>query len=142
MGIIINPQERKAREHVMSENQSITAAMLDFVKNNVLSITELTRTNKLAEILDSFANKKNDTIYIVKNGRNKDSQGALVDVEMLMELLIYRDAVEEAIDRIVSRSALERLALFDPTISMAHVIHDSELNVDEIIRLSEEVEIE
>lgn len=130
------------RESAMTESRSISATMLEFVRDNVFSITELTRTNKLAEILDSFGNKKSNSIYIVKNGRNKDSQGALVDVEMLMELLVYRDAVEAAIDHIVDRAAIQRLSTFNPNISLAQIILENELDVEEIMRLSEELEIE
>lgn len=129
---------------MISGGTSITSGMLHFIKNNVLSITDLTRTNKLAEILDSFANRKSEDIFIVQNSRNKDSQGALVDVDLLMELLMIREFVDQAAERIVEGMAVERVHAFNPNKSLTQLLHenDIEIDVDEILRFSEKVELE
>lgn len=126
------------------ESRSITASMLEFIKNNVLSITDLTRSNKLSEILESYANKKSDEIFIVKNNRNRDAQGALIDVELLTELLALRESVFEATDKLIEKIALDRLETFNPETSLSHALHQidvEDIDVEEILRLSDELEI-
>lgn len=128
----------------MVQGSLITSAMLDFIKNNVLSITDLTRTNKLSEILDSYANRKSEEIFIVQNSRNRDAQGAIVDVELLFELLAFREAVLEAADRVIERTAQERLETFVPNVSLSEALQQigvERIDTDEIRRLSDELEI-
>lgn len=129
---------------VMEHGQSITVSMLNFIKNNVLSITDLTRTNKLSEILESYANKKSEEIFIVNNNRNRDARGAIIDIELLTELLAMRESVFEAADKIIEKVALERLETFNPETSLSHALHQidiEEMDVEEILRLSKELEI-
>ncbi len=128
----------------MENNHSLSVSTLDFIKNNVLSITDLTRSNKLSEILESYANTKSEDIYIVKNNRNRDAQGAIIDIELLAELLTLRDAVSEATDAIVENIAAERLDNFKPATSLSQALHDMDVNdidSEEILRLSKELEI-
>lgn len=125
--------------------EPISSTMLDFIKNNVLSITDLTRTNKLSEILESYANKKSEEIYIVKNNRNRDAQGAIVDVELLTELLAMREAVFAAADTMIERIATDRVENFQPQTSLSNALHQmdlEEIDVDEILKLSRNLELD
>ena len=143
MSIVFDQLEPRKVSGTMSDAK-LSSALLAFIRNNVLSITELTRTNKLAEILDSFANTKSEQIFIVQNSRNRNAQGALVDVELLQELLMIREAVEHAADRKTERMTAERLDTFEPNIPLAEALHkhSMDIDVDEIMKLSEEVELE
>lgn len=126
------------------ENRPITASMLEFIKNNVLSITDLTRSNKLSEILESYANRKSNEIFIVKNNRNRDAQGALIDIELLTELLTIRESVFEAADKLIEEVALERIDTFNPETTLSQALHQigaEEIDVEEVLRLSNELEI-
>lgn len=126
------------------DTRSVTASMLEFIKNNVLSITELTRSNKLSEILESYANKKSNEIYIVKNNRIRDAQGALIDIELLAELLALRESVFEAADHVIEEIALDRIDSFRPETSLSQALHQmdvEDIEVEEILRLSDELEI-
>ncbi|WP_151733790.1 hypothetical protein [Paenibacillus tengchongensis] len=126
------------------ETKQITSSMIEFYKHNVLSITEITRTNKLSEILDSYANKKSGDIYLVQNSRNKDALGAIIDVDLLQELLELRDTISNAADQLVEEMAISRLHAFNPNVTLAQAIHQAgieDIDVDEIIKLSDEVEI-
>lgn len=128
----------------MKQGLSITSSTLDFIKNNVLSITDSTRTNKLSEILDSYANGKSEDIFIVKNSRNRDAQGAIVDIELLFELLELREAVFEAADRVVEKIAQERLETFAPNVGLSEALQQigvERIDPDKIRRLSDELEI-
>lgn len=54
----MNTIRHKAVHSMTSDPKNITASMINFAKNNVLSITELTRKNKLSEILETFNDQK------------------------------------------------------------------------------------
>jgi hypothetical protein len=126
-------------------HEPISSAMLDFIKNNVLSITDLTRTNKLSEILESYANKNSEEIYIVKNNRNRDAQGAIVDVALLTELLAMREAFFAAADTMIERIATDRVENFQPQTSLSDALHQMDvekINVDEILKLSSHLELD
>jgi hypothetical protein len=129
---------------LMSETRQITSSMINFFKQNVLSVTDLTRSNKLSEILDSYANKKSEEIFLVQNARNRDALGAIIDVDLLQELLTLREAVSQAADRIVEQMAIERVDTFKPDISLAQALHEAEIediDVETVLKLSAELEI-
>jgi len=118
--------------------------MIEFVRRNVVSVTELTRTKKLSEILDGYSHRKSEEIYIVQNSRNKDGIGAIIDVDLLEELLLLREAFAEAADRIVENVATERVHEFNPDISLANALHEAgvtEIDVDAIKKLADGLEL-
>lgn len=114
--------------------------ILQFIKDQVLSVSDLTRTKKLTEILDMYANPtRSETVFVVQNARNKEAQAILADFEYFQELLLYKEAVDQAIDQIMYETAMERKD--DPAeTGLAQVISDFDLDVDRIIALSEEDE--
>ena len=115
--------------------------VLKFVKDNVLNISDLTRTSKLAEILELYADKTSDELFVVQNTRNKNGRAVIANLEFFEELLSYKEAVDEAIDQTMDRIALERKD--EPAdISLAQVIAELGLDVHRIAHLSEVVEDE
>jgi hypothetical protein len=86
----------------------VTSDMLQFVRERVLSVTDLTRTPKLTEILDSYANRLSTEVFVVQNTRNKNAQAVIADLEYFQELLFYKEAVEQSIDNYMYRVALDR----------------------------------
>ncbi len=128
----------------MDESKEITSSMIRFVKNNVLSVTELTRSNKLSEILDSFSDRKSEEIYLVQNARNRSAMGAIIDVELLQELLAIREFVSDAADQVVELTAIDRVSTFQADHSLSQALHQigvENIDVDEIRKLSDELEI-
>ncbi len=125
----------------MPQKDFLTSRLFDFLKNNVLNISELTRTKKLTEILDQFAEGKSQEVYVIQNSKNRNAQGVLIDLEFFQELLMFRQWFEEAHDAVVYQMALERKDE-EATISMAAVMKKNDLNVDEVMALVDEVEIE
>jgi hypothetical protein len=113
--------------------------VLKFVKDNVLNISDLTRTSKLAEILELYADKTSDELFVVQNTRNKNGRAVIADLEFFEELLSYKEAVDEAMDQTMYQMALERKD--EPAdISLAQVIAELGLDVNRIAHLSEVVE--
>ena len=115
--------------------------VLKFVKENVLNISDLTRTSKLAEILELYADKMSDELFVVQNTRNKNSRAVIADLKFFEELLRYKEAVDDAIDQIMHQIALERKDE-QAEISLAQVISELGLDVNRIAHLSEVVEEE
>jgi hypothetical protein len=118
---------------------SVSTDTLDFLKENVLTISDLTRTKKLAEILNSYADRVSRKIFIVQNSKNKKAQAVISDLEYFQELLKYKEAVDEAVEQLMYTVALERkddAAEF----SLAQIISDHGLDIRRIFSLVEEVE--
>jgi len=127
----------------MSEGIKKTASAdaLEFVKENVLSISDLTRTKKLSHILDSYAGNTNDQIFIVQNSKNRKAQAVLSDLDYFLDLLNCREAIEEAVDQLSYELALERKD-DQATIPLDQVIRDHSLDVDHIMELADALEEE
>lgn len=115
--------------------------LLRFVRNNVLNVTDLTRTTMLADILKEYSGVRSDEIYIVQNARNKDGQAVIADLEYFEELLTYKEVVDQAIDEVMYQVALERKNDF-ADVSLAQVISSFDLDVNRILTLSETIEEE
>ena len=119
----------------------IRSDVLRFVKENILSVSDLTRTKRLGDILKSYSGEVTDTIYVIQNSHQKDGQAVIADLEYFRELLVYKEMVDQAIDHIMYAVALERKD--DVTdIPLATVIEQFGLDVDRILALSEIAEEE
>ncbi len=62
-------------------NRDTDADTPQLVKESVLSVSELTRSKKLAEILNSYAESCSRDIYIVRNSKNKQARAAIADLD-------------------------------------------------------------
>jgi hypothetical protein len=87
---------------------TVSTETLNFLKDNVLSVTDLTRKNKLAEILNQYAVKESSDVYVIQNHKKKDAQAVLLDLDYFQKLLKYEEIVEEALDDDVLKTAMER----------------------------------
>jgi hypothetical protein len=118
----------------------ITSDMLSFLNDHVLSVTQLIRTKKLAEILDSYSRDKSTEVYVIQNTK-KSGKAVIVELNHFQELLLYKEAVEQAIDQAAEEIALERLnATAD--VPLAEVMQDYNLDINRIMELVDEVEEE
>ena len=118
----------------------VTSSMLEFVEESILGITDLTRSNKLSEILDSFSGKVSSHVYVVQN-KNKPSKAVIADLEYFKLLLEYKEAVEDAIDRYMFGIALERKDDV-ANIPLAQVLEGENFDLDEILSLAENIEVD
>lgn len=127
-----------------NETQNIVHT-LDFIRKNVLNISDVTRTTKLAEILNSFSGVKSEEIFIVQNSKSKDAHGALVDVDYLVELLKYKAVFEETLqvaqDEMLVQAVLERQGAM-ATRTLGDVAAQLNLGWDEIVEAKARVEID
>jgi hypothetical protein len=118
----------------------ITSDILSFLNDHVLSVTQLIRTKKLAEILDSYSRNKSTDVYVIQNTK-KPGKAVIVELNHFQELLLYKEAVEQAIDQAAEEMALERLnATTD--VPVAQVMQDYNLDIHRIMELVDEVEEE
>lgn len=115
--------------------------VLKFVKDNVLNISDLTRTSKLAEILELYADKTSDELFVVQNTRNKNGRAVISDLEFFEELLSYKEAVDESVEQLMFEVVSERKN-DSADIPLAQVISELDLDVARILRMSEVVEEE
>jgi hypothetical protein len=117
------------------------ADTIQFVKESVLSVSDLTRTKKLTEILNSYAESHSRDIYIVQNSKNKQARAAIADLDYLQELLRYKEAVDAATDEVMYELALERKN--DETdVGLEQVIKRFNLDEERILKMTETIEEE
>lgn len=122
-------------------SKEIPASVLDFVRHNILQVTDLTRKGQLTKILDAYACKEGAEVYVVQNAKKPGAQAALVDLDLLKELLTLRELVEEAIDDLLVEDVKARLN--DPaTVSLAEAVERLGIDLDEVARLAESKETE
>ncbi len=124
----------------MTAKKRVTTDILSFLNDHVLTVTQLTRSKKLTEILDSYAKEKSTDVYVIQNTK-KPGKAVIADLEYFQELLAYKEAVDWALDQLVEEMALERKDTV-ADIPLARVIQDHNLDVDRIMKLVNEVEEE
>ncbi len=116
---------------------AMRADHLKFLKERVLNIQDITRSKKLTQILDSYAERVSDEVFVIQNDRKKDARAVIADLEYFEELLMYREAVEQAIDDGMDEVARERKdAIAD--IPLGQVVAGLDLDVDRIVAMSED----
>jgi len=112
---------------------------LRFLRERVLTVTDIMRTKKLTEILDEYSKGESEDVFVVQNTRNKNAKAILLDFEYFERLLTYEEAIENTMDELMYKKTLERKDQ-PATIDVADVIDQLQLDVEEIIRMSETVE--
>ncbi len=62
----------------MELTQESTIDNINFFRNNVMNISDATRKNKLASVLEEFSTEeKNQKIYIIQNSKKKEAAGVI-----------------------------------------------------------------
>ncbi len=113
-------------------NKKPTSSTFRFLKENVLSVTDLTRTNKLSEILNQYAGEETTEIYVIQNHKNRNAIGVLVDLEHYERLLKIQEAVEQSTDEIMYEIAIQRINE-KADIPLGKVLDDSDFDLDELL---------
>lgn len=119
----------------------VTSDVLQFVQNHVLSVTDLVRTKKLSEILDSYADTTSDEIYVVQNGKNKNAKAVLADLEYFQRLLKYQEIIEQAIDLHMLEMTLQRKNDV-ADLSLSDVLDSEDITWAEVLSCMNEIEPE
>src|SRR5665647_1504455 len=117
----------------------VTSSTFSFLKENVLSVTDVTRTKMLSEILNKYAGKETSEVYVIQNSKNRNAVGVLVDLEHYERLLRIQEALEQAIDESMTNLVLSRkneiadIALFE-------VIDDNDFDLDDLVKALPDIE--
>lgn len=142
--MILATQQQKGWEKmndVIGKN-NVDADTLEFLQKNVLNITDLTRTNKLSEVLNKFAEKETDEIFVVQNHKNKAASAALVDLKHYKKLLKLEEIFEQSIDEYMDHLALERKKDV-ADIPLRKVLEDDEkMDFEDILQNFDDIELE
>lgn len=136
MGVDLAMTSANTRKN--KKTAAISPEFINFVKSNILNISQISRSTKITEILDGFAEDKTE-IFIIENSKKKNAKGALISLDYLQVLLEYGKIIEDIIDTHMYKIALERQ---DDTadIPLAQIIADNGLDIDEILVLADEIE--
>lgn len=124
-----------------SARNPVTSDVLQFVQNHVLSVTDLVRSKKLSEILDSYADTVSDEIFVVQNGKNKNAKAVLSDLEYFQKLLRYQEIVEKAIDLHMIEVTLQRKNDV-ADLSLSDILGNEDISWDEVVACMNEIELE
>lgn len=118
---------------------------LNFLRKNVLNVSDVARTKKLTEILNSFAGTKSEEIFVVQNSKSKDAQGALIDIDYLLELLRYKamfdDTLEDTANEMLIQTVQERQGSV-ATKTLGEVAEQFNISWEEITEAKGRVEID
>jgi len=124
----------------MDYQKNITSAdHLSFVREKVLSVSDLTRTKKLTEILNLYAADISEEVYVIQNSKNKKASAVISDLEYFQELLLVKEAVEDAVDQLIYDVAIDRKD--DPAdINLNQIIRGGNLDQDRILDILKAIE--
>ncbi len=111
----------------------VTSSTLDFLQNNVYNITDLTRSNKLTEILEKFSSEMTEEVFIVQNAKNKDAKGVFLDLEFFQELLKYKEVFDQSLDTVLLEEADARKNE-EATLSLTDIFDDDEIDFDQLLK--------
>lgn len=112
---------------------TINSNTLHFLKSNVYNVTDITRKNKLTEILDRFSTEVTDEVYIIQNAKNKNAKGVFLDLEFFQELLAYKEAMDESFDYVIEQEALVRKDQ-EATLSLSDVFEDDDIDFELLLK--------
>jgi hypothetical protein len=126
---------------LMDNKKRVESNTFSFIKDNILTITDITRTNKLSEILNQYAGKETSEVYVIQNVKNRDAVGVLVDMEHYQRLLRLQEIIEEATDTYMYQVALERKE--DKTcIPLSEVVKDDDFDLNELMDSLDDIDLD
>lgn len=117
----------------MSKTRLVNSKTFNFLKENVLNVTDLTRSNRLSEILNKYAGEKTEEVYVIQNTKNRNAAGVLVDLEHYQDLIRMQELLEQTLDDYMYRIALERQG-DDPSIPLTEVVEEGDFDFNELIK--------
>jgi hypothetical protein len=125
---------RKVSASTMDKSKkAVSSDTLSFLKNNVYNITDVTRHNKLTEMLELFSQEMTDEVFIIQNAKNKDAKGAFLDLDYFEDLLATKEALDNALDELVEETALQRKNS-EATLSLHDVFTEDDIDFDQLMK--------
>ncbi len=117
---------------IMNKKKIATSQTLNFLKDNVLTVTDLTRSNRLSEILNKYAGEETSEIYVIQNAKNREATAVLVDLEHYVRLLKIQEVFEKTLDEHMYQIALQRKDE-KAVLSLSEVIDANDFELDKLI---------
>ncbi len=129
------------------QKQDSTIENIDFFLNNVMNISEATRKNKLASVLEEFSTEKTEKVYIIQNSKKKEAAAVISSLhhyrtkEKLLrelqeevlrlskEVLILKTQNREQQSSLSLAEAIEKLELDENDLKDIFD-HEDEVNID------------
>ncbi|WP_244504402.1 hypothetical protein [Salibacterium halotolerans] len=120
------------------KHPKVNTNTLDFLRKNVYSVTEITRQTKLSEILDLYSGEVTDEVFVIQNGKKKNAQAVIADLEYFEELLTIKEEVDQAFDQIALEEAGARVN-YKADLALSDVFDEEDVDVDSLLnQLKEE----
>ena len=145
---ITNELSLEREDRLMDSDEKNVHSMvqtLNFLRKNVLNVSDVARTKKLTEILNSFSGTKSEEIFVVQNSKSQDAQGALIDIDYLLELLQYKvlfeETLEETANEMLIQTVQERQSAV-ATKTLGEVADQFNISWEEITEAKGRVEID
>ena len=130
MGVHLLPRKKRS---------TVSTDTLDFLRKNVYNVTDITRQKKLSEILDLYSGKVTDEVFVVQNGKKRNAQAVIVDLEYFKELLSIKEEVEQAFDQVLFEEASKRVN-HEANLGLSDVFDEEDIDVDSLLEQLEEEE--
>lgn len=130
MGVHLLPRKKRS---------TVSTDTLDFLRKNVYNVTDITRQKKLSEILDLYSGKVTDEVFVVQNGKKRNAQAVIVDLEYFKELLSIKEEVDQAFDQVLLEEASERIN-HEANLGLSDVFDEEDIDVDSLLEQLEEEE--
>lgn len=130
MGVHLLPRKKRS---------TVSTDTLDFLRKNVYNVTDITRQKKLSEILDLYSGKVTDEVFVVQNGKKRNAQAVIVDLEYFKELLSIKEEVDQAFDQVLLEEASERVN-HEANLGLSDVFDEEDIDVDSLLEQLEEEE--
>ncbi|WP_438313171.1 hypothetical protein [Sporosarcina sp. FA9] len=113
--------------------KTVSSDTLDFLKNNVYNITDVTRHNKLTEMLDRFSINETEEVFIIQNAKNKNAKGVFLDLKYFEELLATKEALDNALDEIIEDIAVQRMNS-EANLSLKDVFAEDDIDFEQLMK--------
>ena len=97
------------------------------------NITDVTRHNKLTEMLDRFSAKETEEVFIIQNAKNKNAKGVFLDFEYFEELLATKEALDNALDEIIEDIAIKRMNS-EAKLSLKDVFTEDDIDFEQLMK--------
>ncbi|NHN33052.1 hypothetical protein [Paenibacillus agricola] len=91
----------------MEKPTAVPADLLELIAENMIDVFDFNQTNKLSEILDSYANKTSSDVYTIQNPQKRQARGVILDLDYFFELIFIKRLAEQAENFQVDTAALD-----------------------------------
>ncbi|MDO3408275.1 hypothetical protein QWJ34_00690 [Saccharibacillus sp. CPCC 101409] len=121
----------RQRQKIEPEQEEANLEGIQFFMNNVMNISEATRKNKLAEILENFAVKQDKKVYVIQNSKKKEAAGVVSSLKHYLDREKMLRELQDEVLRLSEEVLLLKVQVREdqPTLTLAEAMQ--KMNFDE-----------